>query len=79
MKKYGIPTADYAVFSDPKEVVEYVEKRGKFPVVIKADGLALGKGVIIAQNLTRRRMPCTPLWKTRCSALPATTLLWRNS
>jgi phosphoribosylamine--glycine ligase len=50
MKKYGIPTADYAVFSDPKEVVEYVEKRGKFPVVIKADGLALGKGVIIAQN-----------------------------
>ena len=51
MKKYGIPTADYAVFSDPKEVVEYVEKRGKFPVVIKADGLALGKGVIIAQTL----------------------------
>ena len=50
MAKYGIPTADYAVFSDPKEVVEYVEKRGKFPVVIKADGLALGKGVIIAQN-----------------------------
>ena len=50
MKKYGIPTADYAVFSDPKEVVEYVEKRGKFPVVIKADGLALGKGVIIAVN-----------------------------
>lgn len=50
MKKYGIPTADYAVFSDPKEVVEYVEKCGKFPVVIKADGLALGKGVIIAQN-----------------------------
>ena len=57
MKKYGIPTADYAVFSDPKEVVEYVEKRGKFPVVIKADGLALGKGVIIAQNFDEAISP----------------------
>ena len=77
MKKYDIPTADYAVFSDPKEVVEYVEKRGKFPVVIKADGLA--RALSSRKTLTRRRMPCTPLWKTRCSALPATTLLWRNS
>ena len=50
MKKYGIPTADYAVFSDPEEALRYIEK-GSFPAVIKADGLALGKGVIIAQNL----------------------------
>lgn len=51
MQKYNIPTADYAVFADPKEVVEYIRKKNEFPTVIKADGLALGKGVIIAQNL----------------------------
>ncbi len=50
MKKYHIPTADYAVFSDPKEVITYIENKHQYPVVIKADGLALGKGVIIAQN-----------------------------
>lgn len=50
MKKYGIPTAEYEVFSEPKAAMEYIEGRGKYPVVIKADGLALGKGVIIAQD-----------------------------
>ena len=50
MKKYGIPTATYEVFSDAESALEYV-KTCKIPTVIKADGLALGKGVIIA--LTR--------------------------
>ena len=50
MKQYGIPTADYEVFSDPNAAMTYIEGRDKYPVVIKADGLALGKGVIIAQN-----------------------------
>ncbi len=50
MKKYGIPTADYEVFDDPRKVMAYIESKNKYPVVIKADGLALGKGVIIAQN-----------------------------
>lgn len=50
MKKYNIPTADYEVFDDPNKVMEYIEFKNKYPVVIKADGLALGKGVIIAQN-----------------------------
>ena len=50
MKKYGIPTAAYEVFSDPAAAVAYIEKEGKFPVVVKADGLALGKGVIIAED-----------------------------
>ena len=50
MQKYGIPTADYAVFDDPAKVIEYVESKNKYPVVIKADGLALGKGVLICQN-----------------------------
>lgn len=50
MKKYNIPTAKYEVFTDSESAVEYV-KQGTFPTVIKADGLALGKGVIIAQDL----------------------------
>ena len=51
MKKYGIPTAGYEVFSDPSEAASYIEKKGSFPIVVKADGLALGKGVLICQNL----------------------------
>ena len=50
MKKYHIPTAEYEVFDDPAKAVEYIEKKDKYPVVIKADGLALGKGVIIAKD-----------------------------
>ncbi len=49
MKKYNIPTAGYEVFSDSDKAVEYI-KKGTFPTVIKAEGLALGKGVIIAEN-----------------------------
>lgn len=47
MKKYGIPTADYAVFTSFKEARQYVEEKGA-PIVIKADGLAAGKGVTVA-------------------------------
>lgn len=50
MKKYNIPTAEYETFDDPEKVMEYIDKKNKYPVVIKADGLALGKGVIIAKN-----------------------------
>ncbi len=50
MKKYGIPTAAYEVFSDPNRALSYIRERAKFPVVIKADGLALGKGAIIASD-----------------------------
>ena len=50
MKKYGIPTADYQVFSDPGEALDYIRAQGRYPAVIKADGLALGKGVLIAQS-----------------------------
>ena len=47
MKKYGIPTASYDVFDDPKKALEFV-RTAALPTVVKADGLALGKGVIIA-------------------------------
>ncbi len=49
MKKYNIPTATYEIFNDEQKAIEYL-KTQSFPIVIKADGLALGKGVIIAQN-----------------------------
>ena len=49
MKKYGIPTAAYEVFDDMKAALKYLEK-APLPTVIKADGLALGKGVIIAET-----------------------------
>ena len=50
MSKYGIPTAAYRTFSDPAEAIAYLGTQ-PMPIVIKADGLALGKGVIIAQTL----------------------------
>ena len=49
MKKYGIPTAAYEVFSDPKAALAYLET-APIPTVIKADGLALGKGVTVAMT-----------------------------
>ena len=49
MKKYGIPTAAYEVFTDKDAALSYVEAQGA-PIVVKCDGLALGKGVIIAQT-----------------------------
>lgn len=55
MKKYHIPTADYEVFDDPAKAMAYIEEKNKYPVVIKADGLALGKGVIIAQTAKEAR------------------------
>ena len=50
MKKYDIPTAFYEVFTESAPAIEYLKKQNSYPAVIKADGLALGKGVIIAQN-----------------------------
>lgn len=54
MKKYGIPTAAYEVFNDAKSALSYLES-APMPTVIKADGLALGKGVIIAENLAEAK------------------------
>ena len=50
MKKYNIPTAAYENFDDADAAMEYI-KKGNFPVVLKADGLALGKGVLICNTL----------------------------
>ncbi len=50
MKKYDVPTAAYEIFTDADAAIAYLEK-SEFPIVLKADGLALGKGVLICQNL----------------------------
>ncbi len=50
MKKYNIPTAKYEVFDNAENAVSYIKEQNSYPTVVKADGLALGKGVIIAQN-----------------------------
>lgn len=51
MQKYNIPTAEYKVFDNANDAIEYIKEKNEFPTVIKADGLALGKGVIIPENL----------------------------
>ncbi|WP_163327923.1 phosphoribosylamine--glycine ligase [Desulfurobacterium thermolithotrophum] len=50
MKKYGVPTADFEVFDDPEKAKEYIKKKGA-PIVVKADGLAAGKGVVVAKSV----------------------------
>lgn len=51
MKRHGIPTARYEVFSDPAGALAYLRSEASFPIVVKADGLALGKGVLIPRDL----------------------------
>lgn len=50
MKQYGIPTAGYEVFTQPDQAIAYIKAKNTYPTVIKADGLALGKGVVLAQD-----------------------------
>ena len=54
MKKYSIPTAKYEVFASSKDAIDYVEKHGA-PIVVKADGLALGKGVVVAETVQQAK------------------------
>ena len=55
MKKYNIPTAGYEVFDNAADALDYIRNENKFPTVIKADGLALGKGVVIAQDFIQAK------------------------
>lgn len=50
MKQYDIPTAAYETFDDANEAIAYLKRQNRYPAVIKADGLALGKGVVIPEN-----------------------------
>ncbi len=64
LEKFGIPTASYASFTQIKPAIDYVRKQS-FPVVIKADGLASGKGVFIPQNLAEAEHVITHLLENR--------------
>ncbi|MEF9989708.1 MAG: phosphoribosylamine--glycine ligase [Christensenellaceae bacterium] len=55
MKKYDIPTANFEVFDNAQKAVSYLQT-SKYPVVVKADGLALGKGVIICENFAQAKL-----------------------
>ena len=65
MKKYGIPTAEYEVFDDPTKALSYIQAKGEYPTVIKADGLALGKGVIIAENEEQARSAVSDIMESK--------------
>lgn len=64
MKKYGIPTAAYEKFCSPKDALSYLET-AKLPVVLKADGLALGKGVLICNTLDEAKAGVKELMEDR--------------
>ena len=64
MKRHGIPTADYRVFRDPKEALDYL-RGASYPTVIKADGLALGKGVVIPENYEAAELAVRAIMETR--------------
>jgi len=64
MRKYHVPTADFSVFDNAAEAVSYIEKRGG-PCVVKADGLAAGKGVVVAQNVDEAKAAVKSMMQER--------------
>jgi len=64
LNKYNIPSAEYEVFTEPDEALKYL-KTAKYPLVIKAEGLARGKGVVIATNYERARAAVGKIMKER--------------
>ncbi len=74
MHKYGIPTAQYRVFTDLGEALSYLDT-ADMPIVIKADGLALGKGVIIAENLADARTAVTEMMQEGKFGASGTTVV----
>ncbi|MDD3428402.1 MAG: phosphoribosylamine--glycine ligase [Oscillospiraceae bacterium] len=65
MKKYNIPTAGYEIFDDPAKALVYIEAQNTYPTVIKADGLALGKGVILAENYQQAQKAVTEIMEDK--------------
>ncbi|MBO5286155.1 MAG: phosphoribosylamine--glycine ligase [Clostridia bacterium] len=74
MKKYGIPTADSETFSDPVKAIEYL-KNSSYPTVIKADGLALGKGVIIAKDFDEAKQAVNDIMMDKCFGASGNNIL----
>ena len=74
MKKYHIPTASYEIFTDLSKALQYLEN-APMPTVIKADGLALGKGVIIAANLEEAKEAVTDMMANAKFGASGTTVV----
>ena len=74
MKKYGIPTAAYEIFTDLHKALEYLET-APIPTVVKADGLALGKGVIIAQTREEAKEAVTDMMEGHKFGASGTTVV----
>lgn len=74
MKKYGIPTANSETFSDANSAIEYL-KNSSYPTVIKADGLALGKGVIIASNFEEAEKAVNDIMMDKCFGASGNNIL----
>lgn len=75
MRKYGIPTAKYETFDDYEQAREYVESQKKFPIVLKADGLAFGKGVIISQDKVSALNSLENMMLSKCFGDAASTVV----
>lgn len=65
MKKYGIPTAGYEVFDKPEEALAYIQRQDSYPAVVKADGLALGKGVILCDDYAEAKQAIKEIMEDR--------------
>ncbi|MDD2361603.1 MAG: phosphoribosylamine--glycine ligase [Oscillospiraceae bacterium] len=65
MKKYNIPTADYKVFDNPADALTHIRKQGRYPTVIKADGLALGKGVLLCDSYSEAKAAVKSIMEDR--------------
>ncbi len=65
MKDYGIPTAQYEAFDDMEKALTYIKQKNEYPTVIKADGLALGKGVIIAEDYAQAEQAVVSMMKDK--------------
>lgn len=79
MKKYGIPTARYEVFEDPAEALRYIRQQDRYPAVVKADGLALGKGVLLCANYEEARKAVHDIMEDRVFGASEREWWWRNS
>ena len=77
MQKYDIPTANYATFTDYEQALQYVRKEGA-PIVIKADGLAAGKGVTVAFTLEEAETALKEAMQVQCLVRQVPEWLWRN-
>ncbi len=64
MAKYNVPTADFKIFDDAEEAKKYIEKKGA-PCVVKADGLAQGKGVVVAKNVAEAKQAVSSMMQEK--------------